>query len=368
MTWNWQQNGWPAFVWDAALLTRLEDRFLHESGLLLGAFTHFGDTDKAEMSVGIISDEAMQSARIEGEMLNRDSLQSSVRRNFGLATDDARQVPAAEKGMAEMMTLLYRQFAEPLSQATLFDWHAQLMLGRRDMSDIGCYRTGEEPMQVISGPLHKPRIHFEAPPAARLEREMDGFITWFNNSAPDGAAPLPQLTRAGIAHLYFVSIHPFEDGNGRIARALAAKALSQGMRQPLLLALSQVIESGRKTYYDQLEVNNKELEITPWLLYFAETTLAANAWSQRLFDFLLAKTRLFDRLRGSVNARQQKALERMFREGPAGFQGGLSAENYINLTGTSRATATRDLQQLIEMGALTRTGERKGTRYWLNLA
>jgi len=223
-------------------------------------------------------------------------------------------------------------------------------------------------MQVISGPLHKPRIHFEAPPAARLEREMDGFITWFNNSAPDGAAPLPQLTRAGIAHLYFVSIHPFEDGNGRIARALAAKALSQGMRQPLLLALSQVIESGRKTYYDQLEVNNKELEITPWLLYFAETTLAANAWSQRLFDFLLAKTRLFDRLRGSVNARQQKALERMFREGPAGFQGGLSAENYINLTGTSRATATRDLQQLIEMGALTRTGERKGTRYWLNLA
>jgi Fic family protein len=367
MTWNWQQKTWPEFEWDAVTLQAMENHFLHQSGIFLGAFSHFSEVEREELTVEIISNEAMQSARIEGEMLNRDSLQLSIRRNFGLSTD-ARRVPPAEKGMANLMTDLYRNYAAPLNHESLFDWHEKLMLGRRDLHDVGCYRTGEEPMQVVSGSIHNPKIHFEAPPATMLAQEMDTFIRWFNDSAPDGSIPLPLLTRAGITHLYFVSIHPFEDGNGRIARALAEKALSQGLKQPVLLALSQVIESGKKTYYEQLERNNRHNWITSWLNYFAETAIAANARSQSLIEFLLAKTRLYDRLHGKLNERQQKVFARMFREGPDGFKGGLSAENYIRIADTSRATATRDLQKLLEIGALTRTGERKSTRYWLNLS
>ena len=182
-----------------------------------------------------------------------------------------------------------------------------------------------------------------------------------------GEAPLPILTRAGIAHLYFVSIHPFEDGNGRIGRAISEKVISEGLGHAQLIALSLSINRGRKIYYELLERSNKGNEITAWLVYFAQTVLDAQAYSQELVEFLIAKTKFYDRLRGQFNERQDKAIARMMREGPSGFKGGLSAENYIRLTGTSRATATRDLQDLVEKKALVRTGALKGTRYHLPL-
>ncbi|MDQ6972950.1 MAG: Fic family protein [Mariprofundaceae bacterium] len=367
MIWNWQQKEWPEFSYDPAPLKELEDRFLHESGLLLGAYAHFDKGDKTELAIDLISNEALKSSEIEGEMLNRDSLQSSLRRNFGLPTDH-RRIPPAEQGMAEMMMSLYHHFDRPLSRETLFDWHASLMSGRSDLNDVGRYRTSEEPMQVVSGSVYSPMVHFEAPLSEAVPDEMDRFIRWFNDSAQSGSSPLPALTRAGIAHFYFVSIHPFEDGNGRIARALSEKVLAQGLKQPSLIALSQVIEKHKKDYYAQLNRHNHSLHITSWLRYFAETILIANEYSQRLSNFLLAKTRLYDRMRGKLNARQEKVIKRMFQEGVDGFKGGLSAENYIRITGTSRATATRDLRHLLDIGALTRTGTLKSTRYWLNLS
>jgi Fic family protein len=190
-------------------------------------------------------------------------------------------------------------------------------------------------------------------------------MDWFAATAPGGERTLPGLTRAGIAHLYFVSIHPFEDGNGRIARALAEKVLSQAVGQPSLIALSQTIQRGRTAYYDALEAANKANEITPWLVYFAETVIEAQEHSLALSDFLLAKTRFYDRFRERMNERQARVVARMFREGLDGFTGGLSAANYITISGTSRATATRDLQELVAMGALTQTGALKSTRYHL---
>jgi Fic family protein len=154
------------------------------------------------------------------------------------------------------------------------------------------------------------------------------------------------LTRAGIAHLYFVSMHPFEDGNGRVARALTEKALSQAIGQPSLIALSHVIQRKRAAYYDALEAANKKNEITAWLTYFAETVLDAQAYSLALIDFLITKTKFCDRFRDRLNERQARTIARMFREGLDGFTGGLSAANYITITGTSRATATRDLHEL----------------------
>jgi Fic family protein len=173
------------------------------------------------------------------------------------------------------------------------------------------------------------------------------------------------LTRAGIAHLYFVSIHPFEDGNGRIARGLAEKALSQAIGQPSLIALSKTIQRRRSAYYNALEAANKDNEITPWLTYFAEVLIEAQAQSLALIDFLIAKTKFYDRFRDRMNERQAQVLARMFREGLEGFKGGLSAANYITIADTSRATATRDLHELVAMCAVKQTGTLKSTRYHL---
>ncbi len=232
---------------------------------------------------------------------------------------------------------------------------------------MGCYRTLPEPMQVVSGPVDKRKIHFEAPPSGRMQSEMDLFNAWFNRTAPDGEQPLPALTRAGIAHLWFVSIHPFEDGNGRIGRFIAEKALSQNLQRPTLIALAQAIEADRKAYYTALERVNRQLEITDWLIWFAKTVLDAQNLTIRNIRFLVEKSKLYARLGSSLNERQNRVLIRMFKEGLSGFKGGLNAENYIRIAKTSASTATRDLQDMVSKGALTRTGELKATRYHLNL-
>ena len=364
--WNWQRAEWPNFTYNPEQLQSLEEQLKHESGIFLGAFKHLGEEDKKLLTVELISNEALKTSEIEGEMLNRDSLQSSIRRQFGLETDH-RKVPPAEQGIAQMMVSLYQDYQTPLTHETLFQWHQMMMNGRQDLKTIGAYRSHAEPMQVVSGYIHNPKVHFEAPASDRVPTEMQGFIEWFNQTAPGGDKPLPTLTRVGIAHFYFVCIHPFEDGNGRVGRALAEKALAQCIGQPTLVALSHTIERNKKAYYQALADADTRTELTDWLLYFAQTLLDAQCYTQTWTEFLIAKARLFDQMRGKLNERQEKVLVRMFREGPEGFKGGLSAENYISITNISRATATRDLQELVQLQALSRTGELKSTRYHLSL-
>jgi Fic family protein len=367
MSWNWEQTGWPTFSYDPAALEPLERQFLLYSGEFFGAFKHVGRDDQDTLKIELISDEALKTSEIEGEVLNRDSVQSSLRQQFGLGADE-RRIPPAERGIAEMMVNLYRSFREPLTHETMFAWHRMLMSGEQRIQVIGGYRTHGDPMRVISGRVGDPNVHFEAPPSSKMEEEMDAFIAWFNKSAPSTETPVPALARAGLAHLYFVSIHPFEDGNGRIARALAEKSLAQNLGQPSLIALAYTIEQGRKAYYAALERNNKDLEITDWLVYFGKTVIEAQRNTIKRVEFYVAKAKLYEKLRGELNERQNKALARMFREGVNGFKGGLSAEKYISITKTSRATATRDLQELVGLGALTKTGELRHTRYHLNIS
>jgi Fic family protein len=366
MTWNWQRPDWPDFAWQGASLARAEARFLLGGGVFLGTVKHLDPNDTALLTVESLSTEAMTTSEIEGEILDRASVQSSIRRQLGLDTD-GRRVKAAEQGIAEMMVDLHRTFAMKLSDAMLHSWHRMVTNGRRDLHDIGRYRQHTEPMQVVSGPIHAPNVHFEAPPSSDMQREMARFIDWFNRTAPDGPAPMPALTRAGIAHFYFVCIHPFEDGNGRIGRAVAEKALAQGLGRPTLMALAATILTERKEYYDALERNNTEIELTAWLVWFAATTLEAQRRSLTLAEFVLDKTRLLDRMRGHLNERQQKVLLRVLREGPDGFKGGLSAGNYTAIAKASSATATRDLVDMVAKGALVRTGERRYTRYVVNI-
>lgn len=366
MSWNWQQPDWPNFSYDSRALEPLEKQFLLRTGEFIGAFKHLGPEDRDTLRIELISDEALKTSEIEGEILNRESVQASLRQQFGLGAAESR-IPPSERGIAEMMVDLYRGFAEPLSHETIFAWHNKVMSGHRDITVIGGYRTRPEPMQVVSGRLDKPKVQFEAPPSSRMQDEMNAFVSWFNDSGPNGKFPLAPLTRASIAHLYFVCVHLFEDGNGRIGRALAEKSLAQNLGQPTLIALAYTIEHARKAYYDALKRNNKGNEIIDWILYFAQTILDAQSNTNKRVDFYVAKAKYYERFRGKLNERQEKVIARTFREGIHGFKGGLCAENYINISKTSRATATRDMQDLVEKGALTRTGELRHTRYHLNL-
>src|SRR5215469_14701708 len=220
MMWNWQQADWPAFTCKASRLATAEQQFLVAGGTFVGAIKHLGEEDRNQLTVEAMSTEALTTSEIEGEILDRASVQSSIQRQLGLAADNRRVAPA-ERGVSEMMVNLYTTFATPMSDGMLFEWHRMLMGGRLDLADVGRYRTSAEGMQIISGAMGAAEIHFEAPPSAKVPAEMRQFIAWFNQSAPGGPEPLSALTRAGVTHLYFESIHPFEDGNGRIGRALA---------------------------------------------------------------------------------------------------------------------------------------------------
>src|ERR1035438_2808734 len=252
MNWNWQTPDWPNFKWDRSQMSAAEEQFLVGAGVVIGTAKHLGEDERNQLLVEVMSGEALTTSEIEGEILNRASVQSSIQRQLGLAADKRRATPA-EQGIAEMMVDVYRSIAEPLSQDTLFAWHRMVTSGRKDLADVGRYRTSQEPMQVVSGRIGAPKVHFEAPPSKHFPFAMKRFISWFNRTAPQAAEPLSAITRAGIAHLYFESIHPFEDGNGRIGRALAEKAMAQSVGQPMLLALATTILAHQKRYYEALE-------------------------------------------------------------------------------------------------------------------
>jgi Fic family protein len=255
-------------------------------------------------------------------------------------------------------------FATPLTIDQLFIWHTLLMADAKGIA-IGRFRTHAEPMQVVSGAIGKEKVHFEAPPSAQVYGEMERFIDWFNESAPDGSTFIPSgPVRAAIAHLYFESIHPFEDGNGRIGRAIADKVLSQHLGRPVMFSLSSTIEAKKEAYYNALENAQRENEISAWMMYFISTILEAQDAATRQIEFTLRKTRFFDQHREAINDRQRKALHRMFEAGPEGFEGGMNARKYISITAASKATATRDLQDLMEKGIFVqREGGGRSTSY-----
>jgi Fic family protein len=245
-----------------------------------------------------------------------------------------------------------------------YKWHSRLFNDQSHINDCGKYRTHHEPMQIISNRYDSPKVFFEAPPSMKIPHEMAMFVKWFNSTSLSA----PILGRAAIAQVYFESIHPFEDGNGRIGRVLVEKVLSQGIERPILIAVSKVLEKRKKEYYAALERCNRTLDVGHWVEFFADAILQAQEESMTLLYFLIEKSKMLTALSGQLNPRQEKVLLRMFAEGLNGFKGGLSAENYIAITKTSRATATRDLNDLVQKGALIKSGELRHTRYDLSLS
>jgi Fic family protein len=364
MAWNWQHRKWPQFVYNVEDFKEYERKFFENAGMLYGSFQHVEEQEA--IKIDLMSDEAYKTSEIEGDMLNRDSIHASIRRQLGLEADH-RKVEPAEQGIAEMMVDLYRNYDAPLNKKRLCLWHKMLTNGRRDLADIGRYRTHIDPMQIVSGPMGRSIVHFEAPPSKDVPAQMDAYIKWFNHSNKGKINELPPLVRSAIAHLYFECIHPFEDGNGRIGRAISEKSLSQSLGRPTLISLSHTIQEQKKHYYQALEKNNKGLEITDWIAWFCELVLNAQSFTQKTINFVIEKAKFYHRYSDQLNKRQARVVERIFKEGFKGFDGGLSAKNYQSITGAPSATVTRDLTRLVEIGAFIKTGELKGTRYYLNI-
>jgi len=357
---NWQQTDWPHFTYS---LSGLEDKlfeFTEKIGRISGIVEALPEDIQQETLINLMLEEAVKTSEIEGEYLSRQDVLSSIRKNLGLHVSPSVISDPKAEGVGELMIDVRKSFKEPLTRQMLFRWH-RMLFDDSDKIMVGKWRTHDEPMQVISGAMGKEKVHFEAPPSSQVPAEMDRFIDWFNETRPAGEKQLHKAPiRSAIAHLYFETIHPFEDGNGRIGRAIAEKALSQGIGRPVLLSLSEAMESNKKAYYDALKAGQRSNEISKWIHYFIDTILHAQIKAGNQIDFTLRKVKFFDRHEDQLSERQKKVINRMLDEGPDGFEGGMNARKYKGLTRVSKATATRDIQQLVDMGAFVRHGKAGG--------
>jgi len=367
MKYNWQQSDWRTFMFSLEAIEDILYVFVEKAGHLKGLLQAMPKKSQEEALIEILVSEALKTSEIENEYLSREDVTSSIRHNLGLFEPNQGVRDVRAKGVGKLMTEVRRTYDEPLTEETLKEWHSYLFTSRTHIN-VGDWRTHKEPMQVVSGRLDRPNVHFEAPSSADVPQEMKNFIEWFNDTAPNGKTPIKYAPiRSAICHIYFESIHPFEDGNGRIGRAISDKALSQSVGYPLLLSLSATIESNKKAYYSALENGQKSNEITPWLHYFLQVIVDAQKNAESLINFTLKKARFFDTYRDQMNERQLKSINRMFKEGPKGFEGGMTTKKHMHITQTSKATATRDLSTLEKLGAFVIRGSGRNTHYYLHL-
>lgn len=367
--WIWQQPDWPNFNWQAERLTPLLRECVQAQGRLMGMASSVGRSLSVQSELDALLQNIVTSSAIEGEQLNVASVRSSLARRLGLEQVDGDHVSQRSEGLAELMLDATQHFAKPLTLERLLEWHEWLFPDQNTDLAVRAIRVGalrgDEPMQVVSGRLDRPTVHFEAPPRRGLEQQLDTFLAWFEASRrQDGLDP---LLRAGIAHFWFVTLHPFDDGNGRLTRTITDLALAQGEAQAIrFYAMSASILEDRAGYYRVLETSQKATtDITLWLEWFLQTLLRSLQQAMARIESVLGKARFWQALReSSLTAEQTKVLNRLLDGGERGFENGISAAQYQAVAKVSKATATRHLAELLEKGYLTRLpGGGRNTRY-----
>jgi Fic family protein len=362
--WIWQRPAWPNFEWDDGKLPNALAKARLRQGELLGAARLLDAGLSREAQAQILIQDGINTSAIEGEQIDVDAIRSSVARHLGLPTAGLRAAPRAVDGLVEVLLDATTGYIRPLTRKRLFGWQAALFpTGRSGLHKIrtGALR-GSDPMRVVSGPGGRQKIHFEAPPRRGLEAQVGRFLDWFN--APP--AQLDGLVRAGLAHLWFVTLHPFEDGNGRVARAITDMALCQDEQQPQrLFSLSAQIMRNRDAYYAVLERTQRDgLDVTPWLVWHLEQVSLACELAGGTVALVLAKARFWLRHQGTpINDRQRKVINVLLDAGPGGFAGGMNTRKYVSLTRVSRATAYRELADLVEKRCLIPSGGGRSVSY-----
>ena len=352
-TWIWQQPNWPKFVWDANEISNPLVQARLAQGKLHGV-AHILNADlSSEALTSILIQDGITTSAIEGERLHLDAVRSSVANQLGLPNVGLPKPDRAIDGLVEVLLDATQKHNQPLTLQRLCNWHGALFptgySGLREIR-VGQMR-GAEPMRVVSGRIGHETVHFEAPPYEQIDTEISRFIDWFNS---DDSKTLDGLIRAGVAHLWFITIHPFEDGNGRIARAITDMALAQDERLTMrLFSLSAQILAVREAYYDILESTQKgEMDITAWLKWFLTQIQNAVELAQLTVTNTLNKAKFWmTHQTKPLNERQRKVLNRML-DAKDGFEGGMNTRKYMSLTKTSRATAYRELAQMVEWGCL----------------
>ena len=355
---------WPKFRWDTAILTGPLAALRHRQGRLIGRMENLGFSLRAEAALQTLTTEIIKSSEIEGELLDRDSVRSSIARRLGMDIGALAPADRNVEGVVEMTLDATQNYDAPLTAARLFGWHAALFpTGYSGMRKIAVGRWRDDtrgPMQVVSGPIGQERVHFEAPAAARLDQEISAFLQWFE--AGDGTDP---VLRAGLAHLWFVTIHPFDDGNGRLARAIADMALARSDKcSQRFYSMSAQIRIERNIYYGRLEKTQTDgLDITPWLEWFLGCLDRAMDQSEKNLGSVLRKARFWEiHAHKPLNERQRLMLNKLLD----GFEGKLTSSKWAQLAKCSQDTALRDILDLIEQGALAKDlGGGRSTSYSL---
>lgn len=368
----WQLPDWPHFRFSADALIPALSKARMNQGILLGRAQAIGLEGLPAAENDVWVSEAMATAEIEGEKLNLEAVRSSVARRLGLPNTAAVTVSRHVEGLLDAMADASHHWDKPLTLDRLYGWQAALFpTGYSGLHPIKVGGFREGPISVMSGPYGKEKVHYEVPAAEVLVFEMNRFLAWFEQSRTNGADPLQEgLLRAGLAHLWFETLHPFEDGNGRVGRALIDLALAQDAKQPTrLYGVSRQLAKTRDEYYVQLEKAQKgTMDVTPWLLWFVEQFNAACTESIIILEGSLEKARYWSMHSGvSLSPAQAKAIKTLLDAGKGGFEGGMSTSKYASLSRVSTATASRDLAALLKAGMLVTTGQGKSTRYWINL-
>lgn len=362
----WQEPDWPKFRYDAALVAVEIARAGRAQGVVEGKLAALGFTQRTTLVAEAWSQEAVATAAIEGERLDLVAVRSSVARRLGIGIEKAPTVPRHIDGLLDIMDDAVSKAADALTHERLQGWQAAIFpTGFSGIAKIavGEYRHHAAPMQIVSGPIGREQVHFEAPPSFRVPAEMDMLLAWFNaRTEPD------TLVQAAIAHLWFETIHPFEDGNGRVGRALIDLILARDSGEASrLMRISQRLLQRRDDYYNELErAQHGPLDVTQWVVWFVEQVRIACEEASVVIDATLEKARFWHAHRDEeLSPRQRKMLNALLDAGPDGFEGGMSTKKYESLTGASRATSSRDLTELEEKGILLRAGGGRSTRYYL---
>ena len=367
--WIWQRPCWPTFIWHADPLLALLSRARLEQGKLISQIANLGYELSREASADILTEETVKTAEIEGEQLNREAVRSSVAKHLGLSTLGLPKPSRSIDGLVTVLIDATHQYNTPLTEERLNSWQAALFpTGYSGLLriQVGEWRTSEDPMQVISGPLGKETVHFEAVPGPLVAKEMHQFLNWWNSThnKEDG------LLRAGVAHFYFITIHPFEDGNGRIARALTDMALAQDEKLSLrCYSFSSQIMKEREGYYEILErCQRGECDITAWLVWFLNCYTRAVEGASSIISHVLVKAKFWQHFsQVSLNEKQRKVINLLLDTGNGNFVGGLTTRKYVSIAKVSRATAFRDISDLLDKKILIQTPSKgRNIRYELN--
>lgn len=379
--WIWQAKKWPDFEFDAQALQPALATARVAQGRMLGMASQLQLVDLRDLNIDGLAFEALATAQIEGEVLHPQSVRLSAARRLGLATaakaerpitklarknfkaDNA--APLREEATLDVIQAAVSQYQQPLNEPQLLGWHAALFPGRFNRFTVGAYRSHDEPMQIVTPQLGKNDIvHYEAPPSQDVAAHMQQLVAWFNNSQ----GQIDGIARAAVAHLWLEAIHPFEDGNGRIGRALSNLALAQDAQSGQhLFSLSHQLLAHRSDYYDRLQAATSKvsLNVTAWVQWFAQRVQGACEHSVQQIQGTVAKTLFWQQVRSihpGISAGQQKMLAKLF-DNADGFSGGMSTEKYVAITSLSRATAYRELTVLVNLGLLLKSGQGRRTRY-----